>query len=116
MAALHQMSTPHARLTHSRAERPVLANSHVVEPQPVWTSPTKERHLWVKVAGEAQAKSSAELEAARLYLPVAGAANLVAGVVALRPLPMKRERAPQGKTSSKVDRRRRRDPIRPCHS
>ena len=116
MAALHQMWTLHARLVHSRARRPAVANSHVAEPIPVWTSPTKERHLWVKVAAAAQAKSSAELAAARLYLPVAGAANLVAGVVALRPLPMKRERAPQGKTSSKVGRRRRRDPIRPCHS
>ena len=65
---------------------------------------------------EAQEESSAGLPEVRPYSPVAKAANLAAEGVVLHPLPRERVRAPQKKTSSKVVRRRRRDPIRPCHS
>jgi hypothetical protein len=118
VAVVHlRMSTRRARSIRSMAGPMVPANRDAMEPLVELKSPPRKRHPWAAEEEAVRAKSSAELAAAPLCSPVAKAANLAAeGAVALRPLPMERERAPQGKTSSKVDHRRRRDPIRPCHS
>ena len=93
------------------------ANRRAVEQLSASRAALLKNRPWEAVVVANRATSFAELAAGPLCSLAARAASWVAVVEGVpHQTPMEQGQAPPKKTSSREDHRRRRDPIRPCHS